>query len=114
MAENKTTLSHKRQGTSPQLINTDSIRYIGDVQSFRPIVVDQDTIVRIKKGDDERVIVKNSKGIQEFIPEGQFKSTGPNGHKQKREAEKNWDQLIKTWKDLPLLRLPNYLSIFEP
>jgi hypothetical protein len=94
--------------------NTDSVRYIGDVQSFRPIVVDQDTIVRIKKGDNERVVVKNDKGVQEFIPEGKFKSTGPSGKKQKREAEKNWTQLIELWSDLPLPRIPNYLSIFEP
>lgn len=94
--------------------NTDSIRYIGDVQSFRPIVVDQDTIVRIKKGDDERSVVKNDKGIQEFIPEDGFKSTGPRGEKQKQVMESNWRKLIDLWSDLPLPRIPNYLNVFEP
>lgn len=94
--------------------NTDSVRYIGDVQSFRPIIVDQDTIVRIKKGDDKRTVVKNDKGIQEFIPEGGFKSTGPRGEKQKQVMESNWRKLIDLWSDLPLPRIPNYLNVFEP
>lgn len=94
--------------------NTDSVRYIGDVQSFRPIVVDQDTIVRIKKGDDERVVVKNDKGVQEFIPEGQFKSTGPSGKKQKQTMLENWRKLMGLWGDLPFIRIPNYLNVFEP
>lgn len=94
--------------------NTDSVRYIGDVQSFRPIVVDQDTIVRIKKGDDERVVVKNDKGVQEFIPEGRFKSTGLSGKKQKQTMLENWRKLMGLWGDLPLPRIPNYLNVFEP